>query len=376
MLRCYTRHKHGLKSLERGLLGSMAEYAPPSHLGLSHRYFNVLFFGRDTFSSRVFAELSQAKDILDELVVATTQDQWVGRRRQTLSIAPLKLLAQSQDVPVVHIPEDKEEFINWVPPPPFQAPSSNNVLVTASFGRRIPQSCLERFGRGRKLNVHPSLLPAYRGAAPIQHALLDGIEVTGVSVIEMEDGKGFDFGDIWAQQDFNFPNDSTYLSLEPELASLGGRLLAHVLRQAKTNPAFAASPQDHARATKARLIKAEQSEIQWSTWDAARVERTHRAIGHQRPVFTTLPDKAKSRLQLLEMHVIPEDTQTSALVYPGDATYEPSDNTLRVRCANQTQLAVSTLKSQNKNTLKIKEWWNGVPPQWLNDGVLKLGFDT
>ncbi|KAG9089933.1 Methionyl-tRNA formyltransferase [Ceratobasidium sp. UAMH 11750] len=372
MLRYCTRHKRVLKSLERGLLGSTTS----SHLGLSHRQFNVLFFGRDSFSSQVFAELSQAKDILDSLVVATTQDQWVGRRRQTLSIAPLKLFAQSLDVPVVHIPEDKEEFSNWVPPPPFQVSSSDNVLVTASFGRRIPQSCLGIFDRGRKLNVHPSLLPAYRGAAPIQHALLDGIDATGVSVIEMEDGKGFDFGDIWAQEDFKIPDASTYLSLEPELARLGGRLLVHVLHQAKTNPAFAASPQDHTRATKARLIKAEQSEIQWSTWDAARVERTHRAIGHQRPVFTTLPDRVKSRLQLLEMRVACEDIQRPALVHPGDASYEPSDNTLRIRCANRTQLAVSTLKSENKNALKIKEWWNGVPPQWLNGGVLKLGPDV
>lgn len=50
--------------------------------------------------------------------------------------------------------------------------------------------------------MHPSLLPKYRGAAPIQHALLDGAKTTGVSIIEMEDGKGFDFGDIWAQETF------------------------------------------------------------------------------------------------------------------------------------------------------------------------------
>ncbi|KAG9124336.1 Methionyl-tRNA formyltransferase [Ceratobasidium sp. 392] len=287
--------------------------------------------------------------------------------------APLKLFAQSHSIPVVHISEDKEEFSNWVPPSPFNSSPENNVLVTASFGRRIPRSCLELFHRGRKLNVHPSLLPAYRGAAPIQHALLDGINVTGVSVIEMEDGKGFDFGDIWAQKDFEIPNHATYLSLEPELARLGGRLLVHVLRQAKANPAFAASPQDHARATKARLIKTEQSEVRWADWDAPHVERTHRAIGHQRPVFTTMPDNAKSRLQLLEMHVAPENAQTSILCRPGDATYEPSGHTLRIQCANQTQLLVSIVKSENKNALKVKEWWNGIPPAWLNNGVLKLG---
>ncbi|KAG8686755.1 Methionyl-tRNA formyltransferase [Ceratobasidium sp. 395] len=194
----------------------------------------------------------------------------------------------------------------------------------------------------------------------------------------MEDGKGFDFGDMWAQQEFKIPKASTYMSLEPELARIGGQLLVHVLRQAKADPGnrvlvqtFTASPQDHARATKARLIKAEQSEIQWSSWDAFRVERTHRAIGHQRPVFTTMPDNAKSRLQLLEMRIEPD--RMSELRFPGDAIYEPCDNFLRVECANQTQLVVSIVKSENKNALKIKEWWNGIPAKWLDNGVLKLG---
>lgn len=150
------------------------------------------------------------------------------------------------NVPVVHIPEHQEDFSNWVvrsapsypndipidwnqPPSPFSTTSDNNVLVTASFGRRVPKSCLGFFNRGRKLNVHPSLLPRYRGAAPIQHALLDGINITGTSVIEMEDGKGFDFGDIWAQQqlvcclfsgstglgrvDLGCPDDSCFFNL-------------------------------------------------------------------------------------------------------------------------------------------------------------------
>ncbi|KAF8609435.1 Formyltransferase [Ceratobasidium sp. AG-I] len=373
------RHLTGYKTNLGSLYSNSTLKRPlalPTSVSLCRRSFNVLFFGRDTFSTRVFAELSQAKDVLDSLVVATTPDQWTGRRRQILSISPLKLHANSVNVPVIQIPEDKEEFSNWVPPAPFSTHSNNNVLVTASFGRRIPKSCLDLFSRGRKLNVHPSLLPQYRGAAPIQHALLDGIYITGTSVIEMEDGKGFDFGDVWAQQEFVIPASSTYLSLEPELAKLGGQLLVDVLRRAKADPSFVARPQDHTQATKARLVKAEQSEIRWPSWDAARIERTHRAIGHQRPVFTTIPDKVKSRLQLLEMQVAPKNDRQSGLQHPGDAIYEARDNTLRIRCAGESQLVVSVVKGEGKNALRIKEWWNGVPSAWLVDGVLKLGLTT
>ncbi|CAE7225472.1 unnamed protein product [Rhizoctonia solani] len=338
------------------------------------RDFNVLFFGRDTFSSVVFNELRQAKDVVDLLMVVTTPDQWVGRRRQNLSVAPLKQLAESIQVPVFHIPENKDELVHWTPPIPFDEPANGNVLVTASFGKRIPGSCLSLFCRGRKLNVHPSLLPKYRGAAPIQHALLDGVDKTGVSIIEMEDGKGFDFGDIWAQQTMNVPQGSTYMSLEPRLAGLGGQLLIDVLRKAKSDASFAACPQNHSQATKARLIKTEQSEINWAIWSAERVERTHRAIGHQRPVFTYMPDKHASRLQLLEMRPAVESEKKPVLNMPGQTLFEPSDNTLRIYCAEGTQLVVSRLKTENKNALKAKEWWNGVPSIWLKDGLLHLGL--
>ena len=94
------------------------------------------------------------------------------------------------------------------PPAPFVAssgepnPKSNHVLVTASFGRILRKGQLELFSPGRRLNVHPSLLPHYRGPAPIQHALLNGEKETGVCVIEMlkmKDG-AVDSGDIWGRE--------------------------------------------------------------------------------------------------------------------------------------------------------------------------------
>lgn len=91
------------------------------------------------------------------------------------------------------------------PPAPFvtspdePSPNPSHLLVTASFGRILRKRHLEPFSPGRRLNVHPSLLPHYRGPAPIQHALLNGEMETGVCVIEMlkkKDG-AIDSGDIW-----------------------------------------------------------------------------------------------------------------------------------------------------------------------------------
>lgn len=96
--------------------------------------------------------------------------------------------------------------VGWTQPPaPFASlsdeptPKSNRLLVTASFGRILRKGQLELFSPGRRLNVHPSLLPHYRGPAPIQHALLNGEKETGVCVIEMLKIKAgaVDSGDIW-----------------------------------------------------------------------------------------------------------------------------------------------------------------------------------
>ena len=99
-----------------------------------------------------------------------------------------------------------EPFFSNVEPSSSNHPPSGHLLVTASFGRILPNSLLHQFQPSRRLNVHPSNLPAYRGAAPIQRALLDGREETGVCVIEMtERGKGIDSGAIWASEKMVMP---------------------------------------------------------------------------------------------------------------------------------------------------------------------------
>ncbi len=99
--------------------------------------------------------------------------------------------------------------INFLPlldppkiPHSFHFSSPNNAMVTASFGHAVPPNVLDCFVPSLRLNVHPSLLPNYRGAAPIQRALADGLHSTGVSILQMEDVAlhGFDSGPIWAQK--------------------------------------------------------------------------------------------------------------------------------------------------------------------------------
>lgn len=87
------------------------------------------------------------------------------------------------------------------PPEPFTSANPTHILITASFGRIIPDSLLNLFDPLHRINVHPSLLPLYRGAAPIQHAIMRGDTETGVSIITMKQRRmGIDTGDIFAQE--------------------------------------------------------------------------------------------------------------------------------------------------------------------------------
>ena len=90
-----------------------------------------------------------------------------------------------------------QAFSSPQPTPPFDAYDGTNLLLTASFGHIIPNSLLDKFDAAHRLNVHPSLLPKYRGAAPLQWAILNGDESLGISVQRLvEKGKGIDAGEV------------------------------------------------------------------------------------------------------------------------------------------------------------------------------------
>lgn len=119
------------------------------------------------------------------------------------------------------------------PPKPFDELSDSHLLLTASFGHIIPNPFLDLFPASNRLNVHPSLLPRYRGAAPIQWTIANGEEQTGVSVQRLvRRDQGIDAGHLLGTVDgIEVPKDATYWSLLPVLADAGAKLLVQVLRE-------------------------------------------------------------------------------------------------------------------------------------------------
>lgn len=137
---------------------------------------------------------------------------------------------------------------------------NSDAMVVVGYGQIIPQSIIDlpRYGI---FNVHASLLPRYRGAAPIQWAVANGEIVTGVSIMQIE--AGLDTGPVFLTGETPIGPDETSLELAPRLAAMGARLMVKVLEEVESGT-VSAEPQDHAKATLAPILTKDDGLIDWN----------------------------------------------------------------------------------------------------------------
>ncbi|KAF9043563.1 Formyltransferase [Hymenopellis radicata] len=320
--------------------------------------FKILFLGRDEFSCTVFKELHGAEDLWESIDIITNRDERVGRRGSIVSISPLKTLGLSLDTPIHIIPRERKDMKSWLPPAPFAvgAAVSNHLLVTASFGRILPFCFLKPFDPLRRINVHPSLLPKYRGAAPIQHAILNGESETGVSIITMlKRSEGIDAGRVFASTRVAMAPNATYLDLREALALQGGKLLVQTLRDMQAGKVN--SVEQSGNSTSAPVITFEDSLLDFKTMTAESILRRLWAIAHQRPLTARTRDN--STIQLHDIS-IPDTPLLLELTRPGMAYWHRPTNQIFIRCAEDTIIAVGYLKADGRALIAAGEWWNGV----------------
>ncbi|KAJ3560442.1 hypothetical protein NP233_g10838 [Leucocoprinus birnbaumii] len=292
------------------------------------------------------------------------------------SLAPLKILGHSLSVPVHLIPSEKRDFRNWNLPSPFSLapdtpPPSNHVLITASFGRILPLAMLSQFHKTQRLNVHPSLLPAYRGPAPIQHALMRGEQEVGVCIIGMlpvkkkGGGGGIDAGDIWGCTRRDVPEGIDFVQLREMLAKDGGRLLVNVLRDMAEGTAKAIPQPAETQEPHAPMISQADWTIDFSLLTAEEVIWRHRAISHQRNLTVSIPTDPIRTVQLIAVAASTDPSLSQRLpTTPGAASFHKTRGLL-VRCKDGTILEVTKLKQEGKKEMDAKDWWNGVKESYF-----------
>jgi methionyl-tRNA formyltransferase len=212
----------------------------------------IVFLGSGKFGIPSFAALLDAGH---EVVAVVTQPDRACGRGQALSPPPLKLAAERRGVPV-------KQFRHVRDPEAVQAlrALSPELQVVVAFGQILPRSVIEISPLGT-VNVHASLLPRYRGAAPIQWAIANGETETGVTTMLIDEG--LDTGPTLLSRSTSIGAEETAAQLEPRLAALGAELLVDTIR-GLAEGGLSPIPQDHTRATLAPVLRKEDGRVDWT----------------------------------------------------------------------------------------------------------------
>lgn len=254
----------------------------------------VVFMGTPDFAVQSLNALVTAGH--EVAAVITQPDRPKGRGKQ-LAFPAVKTRALELDLPV-HQPDNVKDaaFLELL------AGYQPEVIVVVAYGRILPQAVLELPLYGC-INVHGSLLPAYRGAAPIQRAVLDGCRESGVTIMQMD--LGMDTGDMLLQGSITITEDDTTGTMFEKLAVLGGDLLVQVLAQL---PAGNIKPQkqEESRATYAARILKEDEVMDWSQ----PAERLHCQIRGLAPAPGAYTLWNGQRLKLWKSRVVQRDSSS------------------------------------------------------------------
>jgi methionyl-tRNA formyltransferase len=279
-----------------------------------------------------------------KVVAAVTQPDRPKGRHLKLLPSPVKLMAQAAGLPVLQPERAREErFVQQL------TELAPGLIVVAAYGQILPPAILDlpEFGC---INVHTSLLPEYRGAAPIQWALLNGDRETGVTIMKMD--AGLDTGEILTQQATTIEPSDNSETLHTRLAKIGAALLASTI-PSYVKGEITARPQPAEGVTYAPKIKKQDGEIDWSQ-PAAGIWNKVRGLTPWPGAYTWLNQgDRRVRLKLLKAEPAPEEGP------PGEVLVAPKD-TLLIACG-QGSLKVTELLVEGGRALQTQQFLAGHP---------------
>lgn len=235
----------------------------------------IVFMGTPDFSLQPLKSLVEAGH--DVSLVLTREDK--KRNRGELSPTPVKELAQELNIPVLTPSKMKDEAL-------IERLKSENAdfFVVVAYGKILPKEILD-IPRLGCINIHASLLPEYRGAAPIQWSIIDGKKKTGISTMLMDEG--LDTGDILKQYELLIADDETGGTLFDKLAILGGEAIVDTIANFESiNP----TPQGNATTEYAKMISKQMGEIDFNK-SATEIERLIRGMNPWPSAYTKYEGK-------------------------------------------------------------------------------------
>ena len=297
----------------------------------------IVFMGTPDFSTGVLEMLIQEYDVI---AVVTQPDRPVGRKK-ILTPPPVKKVALEHNIPVYQ-PEklnnssELEEIINLKP----------DLIVTAAFGQLLPKSLLDA-PKHKAINVHASLLPKYRGGAPIHYAVMNGEKKTGITIMYM--AEKLDAGNIISQDEVKILENDTVGEVHDKLATLGTELLKKTLPTIfnGTNDSIV---QDDSLATFASNISREDERIDW-TKDAQTIHNHIRGLSPWPVAYTTMDGK---NLKLWRSEIV-ENVKGE----PGEII-ETTKDAIIVATGSEDGVALTEIQLAGKKRVKTRDYISGL----------------
>jgi methionyl-tRNA formyltransferase len=299
----------------------------------------LLFCGTPPFAVPTLKHLFAQSDFQIAAVI-TQPDRPRGRGRY-VSFSPVKEVALAANIPVF-----QPEKIRALESEHFLREANPDAIVIIAYGQIIPERLLN-IPRLGWINLHASLLPKYRGAAPIQWAIANGESATGITTMRID--AGMDTGDILLQRETPIGPTETTPQLAERLSELGAPLMAETLRGLRDNT-LKLEPQDPCAATLAPLLKKEGGQINW--------QQPAQAIYNRMRGFTPWPG-SYTHFRATTCHLLGQPASNSSSAgAPGQIHYDGQE--LLVACGQQSFLHVSHVKPEGRKQVSAVDFANGV----------------
>lgn len=284
------------------------------------------------------------KALVDEgygvTAVVTQPDKPKGRGKH-LAQSPVKECALVYEIPLLQPARIKDEaFINAL------KDFNPDFIVVIAYGKILPRDVLDMPPKGC-INVHASLLPKYRGAAPINWAIINGEKETGVTTMLMD--KGMDTGDILLSEKIEIKDDDTQQDVHDQLKDVGARLLIKTLRGLEAG-VIKPTPQDDSKASYAPLLKKEDGRIDW-TLKPEEIRNLIRGLYSWPGAYTHWEGK---QIKIFNARVLSDERHTDE---PGTILTVSSEG-ISVATPRGV-LLITELQPQNKNRMSVAEFIRG-----------------
>ncbi len=294
----------------------------------------LIFAGTTEFGIPTLENLKSSFEIV---LVITQPDRPFGRK-QVLTPPPIKVWAQKNNIPVVQpekIAEVKEKI----------AEVQADVMLVAAYGQIIPKSVLETPKRG-SINIHGSILPKYRGASPIQAAILNDEKETGITFIKMDEK--MDNGPVIGIVKTEILPKENFVALHKRLSELAAKNASEILTKyisGRREP----TPQDHSRATFTKLISKDDARIEW-TKPAKEIQQQVLALNPEPGTWSKLDDKT---VKIIRAEVL----QDNKIELPGKIYRIGND--LLVKCSDYS-LKILEVLPEGKTAMPGSDFLNGL----------------